>query len=100
MTSHVQSHQVTPLVSPAAVRSPISVFEFALGSGAVRGANHHGKGSKADHTSPWTKQHEAELKKHSRSKTPVEKVAKAMKRTAGAIRQKAYALGMAIGHRR
>ena len=48
----------------------------------------------------WTKAHVNELKAHSRSKTPVAKISKAMKRTAGALRQKAYALGLSLGHRR
>jgi hypothetical protein len=46
----------------------------------------------------WTKEHVRDLKVHSKSKTPV--VSKAMKRTPGAIRQKALSLGIAIGHRR
>jgi hypothetical protein len=45
----------------------------------------------------WSKQHLTELKKHSKLKTPVEAVAKAMKRSAGALRQKAYAVGMPLG---
>jgi hypothetical protein len=48
----------------------------------------------------WTKEHERDLKAHSKSKTPVIKISKAMKRTPGAIRQKALSLGIAIGHRR
>ena len=48
----------------------------------------------------WSKAHERELKAHSRAKTPVTKISKAMKRTAGALRQKAYALGLPLGHRR
>jgi hypothetical protein len=48
----------------------------------------------------WTKEHVRDLKAHSKSKTPVAKISKAMKRTAGAIRQKALALGISIGHRR
>ena len=48
----------------------------------------------------WTKEHVRDLKAHSKSKTPVAKISKTMKRTAGAIRQKALALGIAIGHRR
>jgi len=48
----------------------------------------------------WTKAHERELKDHSRKKTPVKAVAKAMKRTEGALRQKAYAMGVSLGHRR
>ena len=48
----------------------------------------------------WTKEHERDLKAHSKSKTPVAKIAKAMKRTEGAIRQKAMGLGIGVGHRR
>jgi hypothetical protein len=48
----------------------------------------------------WTKEHERDLKAHSKSKTPVAKIAKAMKRTEGAIRQKAMTLGISVGHRR
>jgi hypothetical protein len=48
----------------------------------------------------WSKAHVRELRAHSRAKTPVAKVVKAMKRTAGALRQKAYALGLSLGHRR
>jgi hypothetical protein len=48
----------------------------------------------------WTKTHERELKTHSRKKTPVTAIARAMKRTAGALRQKAHAMGLALGHRR
>jgi hypothetical protein len=48
----------------------------------------------------WTKDDVRELKAHSRQKTPVAKIAKAMKRTEGAIRQKALVLDISIGHRR
>ena len=48
----------------------------------------------------WTKEHVNALKAHSKSKSPVAKISKAMKRTAGAIRQKAMSLGIPIGHRR
>jgi hypothetical protein len=37
----------------------------------------------------WTKAHDKELRGHSRGKTPVVKVARAMKRSAGALRQRA-----------
>jgi len=50
--------------------------------------------------SPWTKDDVRELKAHSKAKTPVAKVAKALKRTEGAVRQKAQAIGIGIGHRR
>ena len=49
---------------------------------------------------PWTKADLRELKAHSKAKTPVVKVAKAMKRTEGAVRQKATTIGIGLGHRR
>ena len=48
----------------------------------------------------WTKAHHAELRKHSKAKTPVAKISKIMKRTAGALRQVAIKLGIPLGHRR
>jgi hypothetical protein len=48
----------------------------------------------------WTKAHERELRDHSKKKMPVKAIAKAMKRTPGALRQKAHAMGIALGHRR
>ena len=48
----------------------------------------------------WTKVHERELKDHSRKKTPVKTIARSMKRTQGALRQKAFSMGIALGHRR
>ena len=48
----------------------------------------------------WTKAHLQELRMHSRAKTAVRKIAKAMKRTEGALRQKAYGLGLRLGHLR
>jgi hypothetical protein len=48
----------------------------------------------------WTKAHHAELRKHSKARTPVVKIAKAMKRTIGALRQQALKLGIGLGHQR
>jgi len=48
----------------------------------------------------WTKENLRELKAHSRSKTPVKKISKLTKRTVGALRQKAFQMGMSLGHRR
>ena len=48
----------------------------------------------------WTRTETAQLRKHSKAKTRVDVVAKSLKRTTGAIRQKAYALGIPVGHRR
>ena len=48
----------------------------------------------------WTNQEVKELRAHSRSRTPVAQIAKAMKRSAGALRQKAFALGLSLGHQR
>jgi hypothetical protein len=49
---------------------------------------------------PWTKQDEQELRSHSKSKSPVKAVVRSMKRTAGALRQKAFSMGLSLGHRR
>jgi hypothetical protein len=48
----------------------------------------------------WTKEELQEIKGHSRAKTPVAKMSELMKRTTGALRQKALRLGLALGHRR
>jgi hypothetical protein len=48
----------------------------------------------------WTRAHVAELRQYSKNKLPVKKISKLMKRTAGALRQKARALGIRLGHRR
>jgi hypothetical protein len=47
----------------------------------------------------WTRDEVKELKKHSKDKTPVKNVSRVLKRTPGALRQKAYALGISLGHR-
>jgi hypothetical protein len=47
----------------------------------------------------WTRDEVKELKKHSKDKTPVKTAARALKRTPAALRQKAYALGISLGHR-
>lgn len=49
---------------------------------------------------PWTKALVAELKKFSKDKVPVAKIAKMTKRTVGAIRAKGVQLGIPLGHRR
>jgi hypothetical protein len=47
----------------------------------------------------WSAQDEKELRKHSKNRTPVAKISKALKRTPGALRQKARHLGFSLGHR-
>jgi hypothetical protein len=49
---------------------------------------------------PWTKEDLRALKAHSKARTPVAEVAKAMRRTEGAVRQKALSIGIGLGHRR
>jgi hypothetical protein len=49
---------------------------------------------------PWTKEDLRQLKTHSKTRTPVVEVAKAMKRTEAAVRQKAKTIGIGLGHRR
>jgi hypothetical protein len=48
----------------------------------------------------WTRDEIKELKKHSKDKTRVKTVSRALKRTPAAVRQKAHALGIPLGHRR
>jgi hypothetical protein len=47
-----------------------------------------------------TKTDVRELRAHSKARTPVKKIAKAMKRSEGSLRQKALALGIGLGHLR
>lgn len=49
---------------------------------------------------PWTKEDVRALKAHSKSRTPAAEVAKALKRTEAAVRQKAKTIGIGLGHRR
>ena len=49
---------------------------------------------------PWTKADIRDLKAHSKNKTSVAKISKAMKRTPGALRQQAFQLGVSLGHQR
>ena len=49
---------------------------------------------------PWSKEDLRQLKAHSKTRTPVVEVAKAMKRTEAAVRQKAKTIGVGLGHRR
>jgi hypothetical protein len=48
----------------------------------------------------WSRADVKELRRHSKSKTPVKTISRALKRTPGALRQKARALGIPLGHRR
>jgi len=48
----------------------------------------------------WTKKDIAELKAHSKSRTPVAKISKVTKRTVDALRRKAGIVGIRLGHRR
>ena len=49
---------------------------------------------------PWTNEDLKQLKAHSKTRVPVVEVAKAMKRTDAAVRQKAKTIGVGLGHRR
>ncbi|MGB8608403.1 hypothetical protein [Bradyrhizobium sp.] len=48
----------------------------------------------------YTKADVRELRAHSKARTPVSKIAKAMRRSEGSLRQKALNLGIGLGHRR
>lgn len=58
------------------------------------------RGKRRTKRQSWTRQQIAELRQFSRDKLPVRKAVKLFRRSAGAIRQKAYALGIPLGHRR
>jgi hypothetical protein len=47
----------------------------------------------------WTDEDVSELKAHSKARTPLTVIAKKMKRTEGALRQKVVILGIGLGHR-
>jgi len=48
----------------------------------------------------WKSAEVKELKQHSKSKTPITDISRALKRTPAALRQKALSLGIPLGHRR
>ena len=48
----------------------------------------------------WTRADLKELRQHSKNKTRVKTISRALKRTPGALRQKARSLGIPLGHRR
>lgn len=48
----------------------------------------------------WTPAELRTLKKHSKDRTPVVKISKEMKRSIGALRQKALQTGIGLGHQR
>ena len=48
----------------------------------------------------YTKEEVKLLKAHSKSRTPVTKLSKLMKRSEGSLRQKARTLGIGLGHQR
>jgi hypothetical protein len=47
----------------------------------------------------WTSEHVRELKALARKKMPAAKIARALKRTEGATRQKAFSLGLSLDSR-
>ena len=47
----------------------------------------------------WTKTDVRELKTFAREKTPARKIARSLKRTEGATRQKAFSLGLSLDSR-
>jgi hypothetical protein len=48
----------------------------------------------------WSREDNRELRAHSKARSPVAKIARLMKRSAGALRQQAMKLGIRLGHRR
>jgi hypothetical protein len=62
--------------------------------------NGRANGKKRSARRPWSTIDLRELKRHSKAKTRVSAISRAMKRTAGALRQQALKLGIGLGHRR
>jgi hypothetical protein len=56
--------------------------------------------SRTNKRKEYTKEDVKLLKAHSKSRTPVTKLSKLMKRSEGSLRQKARALGIGLGHQR
>ncbi|MCK1553435.1 hypothetical protein IVB11_31405 [Bradyrhizobium sp. 177] len=56
--------------------------------------------SKEDGRREYTKADVNELRAHSKAKTRVAKIAKLTKRSEGSLRQKAFKLGIGLGHQR
>jgi hypothetical protein len=54
---------------------------------------------KASKRREWTTQDVKELKTMAKSKTPAPKIAKTLKRSTGATRQKAFSLGVSLDSR-
>ena len=48
----------------------------------------------------WSKAEDRVLKAHSKNRTRVTRISKEMKRTVGAVRQRAFAVGISVGHRK
>ena len=48
---------------------------------------------------PWSADHVRTLKTMAKKKTPASKIAKALKRTEGATRQKAFSMGLSLNSR-
>jgi hypothetical protein len=51
-------------------------------------------------TKPYTASDVKLLRRHSKARTPVSKIAKLMRRSEGSLRQKALTLGIGLGHLR
>ena len=56
--------------------------------------------SRTNKRKEYTKEDVKLLKAHSKSRTPVVKLSKMMKRSEGSLRQKARTLGIGLGHQR
>lgn len=54
---------------------------------------------KASKRREWTKDDVRELKSLAKTKTAAPKIARSLKRTVGAIRQKAFAMGLSLNSR-
>jgi hypothetical protein len=84
-----------PIISIVCVASTVFVISVTF----FRTEMERGTMAKKAKRREWTKDDVKELKTMARNKTPAPKIAKALKRTVGATRQKALALGVSLNSR-
>ena len=66
----------------------------------IRKSARKANGRRSGKIRAWSKSDHRELKRHSKAKTRVSVISRAMKRTVGALRLKAGKLGIGLGHQR
>jgi hypothetical protein len=89
-----------PAAKSAAKSAAKAAAKPALKASAKPAAKAAAKRPTASKRRSWTKDDVRELKSLAKQKLPTAKIARALKRTEGATRQKAYSLGVSLDSRR